>query len=258
MAQVQVNKGSDSPLMRMGRLLAMESDLLDELNKGAAKGNAVIRTCINSKATILTSLALATTNAGMAQSLGQEVSGLIGIVGGVASIGGGLVGMSNAAKELGELKGLNDVEDSLEAVANREADAVREAGGAEGSVAIKLDRLGARQDPVDEAPLSDAQKEIERKAIELKYSNGRALASMLSQAGPTLAQGFSQLAQSPFTAIQAQEQAKAQVCQGVSETTSNLTGSTESIVQTLQGTFGSVSQLPGQSLQWAVILAQAH
>lgn len=256
-------------MMVQGRLLAMESALLDDLNKGAVRGNQVIRDCISSKASILTNLALATANAGIAESLGQEISGVLGIAGGLASIGGGLAGMRAASGELGDLNEIGNVEEAAEvglARADEPAGIEMADLGPDRDVA-RIDLERADQEIPDAAAadaeaheaqeLPQAAREAAERQAKLNWMGWNMGAQMLQGAGQ-LTKAFSDLATAPMTALKAREQAAGAILSGVSETTSNLTGSTESAVQSQQSMFGQVAAMPSQSLQFAVALAQAH
>ena len=273
---MSVTPRTDNKMMVQGRLLAMESALLDDLNKGAVRGNQVIRDCISSKASILTNLALATANAGIAESLGQEISGVLGIAGGLASIGGGLAGMRAASGELGEINAANTAEEAAEVGLGRGEE---DLAGVEGPNAVELDDLAANPERVQlrlervnnngpDAAAADAEaheaqelpqaaREAAERQAKLNWMGWNMGAQMLQGAGQ-LTKAFSDLATAPMTALKAREQAAGAILSGVSETTSNLTGSTESAVQSQQSMFGQVAAMPSQSLQFAVALAQAH
>ena len=242
---------SDSRMMLGGKIITMSGNLLANLNNGLLEANAVVRQCLKAKMQVVDSLAQATTNAGIAQSLGQSVQGIAGIAGGAAGIAGGALGVYGSAGHLADIKGLSTVEEGVVAAGNR--------GVAAGEHGIEMvgQRVGGGAAPVGggESALTEFQKDLKMREFAAKWGQHEKFSTLLSQGVPALAQGAGSLGQAPYTALAAVENAESQKAQAVSEAMSSQMSTTEGMAQNLQQFFGQTTNLAAQSLQWAVIMA---
>ncbi len=275
---IQQNDESVNGVNKMlldGALLRMASNLLSALTDGTNKANGIICNFITNKLNVVDCLVAATTNAGLANSIGQELAGAAGMLGGGLGIVGGGVGVCSALNEFNELRNIGALADDFKVVGQ---EATIEAGGAVGDPeAVEMDNMqdivSARGEAagVDAVPianprnaddavtqLSDEQKAFLQKNIEKKYQTLTTSSQMMMQTLPALMQGFGQLAQSPLTAESAMNQAQSQKAQALSESNSAQMSSTEGVAQGMQSLFGQISNLPSQMVQYRVLLAQAH
>ncbi len=235
--------------MLQGKIIAMAGSLLHDLNEGVNVANGIIRECIKTKMEIVDSLAQATTNSGLNQAMGQTIQGFCGIAGGAAGIAGGVVGLYGTA---GHLSDLNKLEKTPEVAA---ANAEKVAG-------MRVDLLREGQAPVaanpGEGTMTAAQKELRRDILAKEWGQYERIGGLLGQGVVPLTQGAGALGQAPYTSRAAIEQAESQKAQALSEITSSQMASTEGAAQNLQQFFGQTTNLAAQSLQWAVIMSQAH
>jgi hypothetical protein len=102
-------------LMLNGQVIRMIGTILADLNNGTVAANKVFQNILDNKFSFIKSVADAIRSAGNAQAMGQLIMGIVGTVGGAASIIGGVIGIGSAMGEASALQNIGEgaLEDNI-------------------------------------------------------------------------------------------------------------------------------------------------